>query len=65
MEKRLNLTKVCMEFERIMKIGSLRALKWAPPFDACRLASNPYGPMTLSQWSKARAYKDFDASLKT
>ena len=26
---------------------------------------NPYGPMALSQWSKARAHKDFEASLQT
>ena len=26
---------------------------------------NPCGPMTLSQWSKARAHKDFEASLQT
>ena len=29
------------------------------------LFQNPYGPMTLSQWSKARAHKDFEASLQT
>ena len=26
---------------------------------------NYYGPMTLSQWSKARAHKDFEAGLQT
>ena len=35
----------------------------SPHLDMCvGWLQNPYGPMTLSQLSKARAHKDFEAS---